>query len=120
VWKPLWNPRTDARGVAKFWNWWSSSGSKGFETAIAAGGDFGDLPAICSSQLDVVHPNLQWELSPGQFAEHALCITSGGVAELRPLAERMIKGAPPAHRVWEYRSARVADPAALDASVRGA
>src|SRR5262249_19831241 len=64
-----------------------------------------------SAQVRSLDPDLAWELAPGRTSKHALCVTGGGVAELRSLAERVVRTAPSADETWEYRPARAADPA---------
>ena len=76
-------------------------------------GDYGDLTSVISAMVHAIHPELAWELAAGSRSEHALIVTAGGTAELRPLAERWMRAAPPASPTWEYHPARQADPSAL-------
>jgi Family of unknown function (DUF695) len=103
---------TDSDPIAAFWHWWSSRA-----VAVAAAIGDGTTPALSeeiSAKVDAMHADLQWELAPGAPSRHALCVTAAGVPELRPLAERWLRQAPPADATWEYQCARAPDPSALD------
>lgn len=73
--------------------------------------------AELSDRIDAIHPDLAWELSPGQSAAHALVVSGEGVAELRAVAERVRRAAPPADETFEYRSSRGRDHASFDATM---
>lgn len=96
--------------LADFWRWWQSEGAEGFAHAIGSGGKFGKLPDRITERVTAIHPDLVWELAPGQVSQHALCVSAGGDWRARPTAERWLKSAPPPDGVWEYISARRADP----------
>lgn len=88
-----------------FWTWWFAHRGD-----IAAGIDGGGIPDDIvdglREQVDAIHPSLAWELSPGTNAEHALVVTSGGNPELRAIAERWRRSAPPPDETWEYHATR--------------
>ena len=96
--------------LAAFWHWWESEGADGFAHAIGSGGKFGKLPDRISARVAEIHPDLVWELASGRSSQHALCVSAGGDWNARPTAERWLKSAPPPDDVWEYISARRADP----------
>lgn len=98
--------------IAAFWDWWRSH-ALSIAQAIESG-TVVEFAGAISSQVDALHPDLQWELTPGGSAKHALVVTSGGTPELRPLAERWVRAAPPADEIWEYHPARMPDRFAMD------
>jgi hypothetical protein len=97
--------------VPAFWAWWNNA-ADGLAADIDAGRTE-DRTEEISNSVQALHPDLQWELTPGISARHALVISGGGVPELRTLAERVITNAPPANGTWEYRPARISDPDVL-------
>jgi len=60
-----------------------------------------------------IHPDLTWHFGPGVAAEHRLTVSAGGVAAVRPAAERWLRAAPAPDKTWEYRASQEADPDAL-------
>ncbi|HEX3791064.1 MAG TPA: hypothetical protein VHW44_24595 [Pseudonocardiaceae bacterium] len=104
-------PDAAMRGIEEFWRWWPHAAE---EFAQAVDGDYGSLPQQLADRVAAIDPDLHWELGQGVDARHALCLSAGGDATLRPLTERWLRAAPPADDVWEYLPARRADPAALD------
>jgi len=94
-----------APAIVDFWAWWP--------TLQAAP----PPPAELSRRIAAVHPDLEWELTPGNTARHALVVTAGGSADLRPVAARWGALAPPADPDWEFHTARQADPSALSAKL---
>jgi hypothetical protein len=90
-----------------FWPWWA-----GARDAVASGIEGGGIPDALVSELSArvaaVHPDLEWELTPGTSSRHTLVVSAAGVAELRPAAYRWLLGAPPPDEVWEYADARSA------------
>lgn len=91
--------------ASSFWEWWNGEGAGLVEAAIDAG-DFGNLPAVITARLNAVHPDLDWELGPGNGAQHSLTVSAGGIAEARPAAERWLRSAPAPSAVWEYCGSR--------------
>jgi hypothetical protein len=90
--------------IAEFWAWWRDEGSELSESAIVAG-DAASLPRHLSPRVAAIHPGLAWDLSAGRGSHHRLSVTAGGVAELRPIAERWRRSAPAPDAIWEYASA---------------
>lgn len=91
--------------TAEFWSWWVAEGASRTASAVRDGA-FGDLPEEMSRRVHAIHPDLQWELSAGDRSQHTLCVTGGGVPELRPLAQRWRRAAPAEDAVWQYEPAR--------------
>jgi len=73
--------------VPAFWQWWVSEG-RPLADQGTQGGDWGNFLDEISARVTLIHPDLEWETAAGRTAQHALIITSGGVSELRSLAER--------------------------------
>ena len=101
--------------IAGFWSWWRSR-AEAVAGAIEAG-TTATLSEEISENVDAIHADLQWELAAGSASRHALCVTAAGVPELRPLAERWLRHAPPADATWEYQCARAPDPSALTSTL---
>jgi Family of unknown function (DUF695) len=51
---------------------------------------------------------MAWELAPGAHAQHALCVSPEGNAEVRQAALRWLASAPPADATWEYHASKQA------------
>jgi Family of unknown function (DUF695) len=110
--------RAQRAAIVALWAWWSSTGASQAAHVIASG-ELGEFAEDMTSRLNAIDPRLQWELAKaGAHSEHALCISAGGVAELRGLAERCVRAAPLRPPTWEYLSARRSDPAAMSYSLR--
>ena len=99
--------------IGAFWGWWNSEGADTIERSIAAG-DYAHVPALISARTSSIDPELEWELGVGESSRYCLTVTAGGLAALRPIAERWKKAAPASGAVWQFASARVpaADPLA--------
>ncbi len=89
---------------AAFWAWWATARDQ-VAQSIADGSVQTHVDAI-TSQVQALHPNMAWELAPGQSAQHSLIVTPEGNAELRAIAARWLEAAPPADAVWEYHASR--------------
>ncbi|MDA0638055.1 DUF695 domain-containing protein, partial [Nonomuraea sp. MCN248] len=83
-----------AERVAGFWQWWQSA-RPALDAAVAAG-ERDKQAELLGPAVAAIHPDLVWELAPGTNAAHALVVTAAGDAELRPLAHRWARAAPPA------------------------
>jgi hypothetical protein len=104
-----------AEAIAEFWRWWA-----GARTQVAQAIASGTSPALASEigdRVEAISAELEWELTPGLNARHALIVTAAGKAELRATTARWLAAAPPADEVWEYHAARVADPAVFDSKL---
>jgi hypothetical protein len=73
-----------------------------------------DLMAELSRRVKSLHPGLQWEVDLGAQAARRLTVTAAGQPELRPLAERWLRAAPPPDTDWEFTAARLRDTDAMD------
>ncbi|WP_327089807.1 DUF695 domain-containing protein [Nonomuraea sp. NBC_01738] len=98
-------------GIAEFWAWWHLARPR-LDSLVAAADSEG-LAEELAPAVAAVHPGLVWEVAPGRNAAHALVVTSAGDAELRSLAHRWAKAAPPSDMLWEFHPSRQANPQAL-------
>lgn len=99
-------------GITAFWMWWESTRPQ-LDSMVAAE-DTERLSETLAPAVAAVHPGLVWEVAPGRNAAHALVVTSAGDPELRSLAHRWAKAAPPADMLWEFHPSRQANPQALE------
>lgn len=99
--------------VSAFWAWWADGGEQRLTAALAAA-EVDRMAGEISRLVAAIHPDLDWELGRGRSAQHLLCVSAAGIAELRPLAERWVRAAPLPSAVWEFHPARQADPDVLD------
>ncbi|MET7333998.1 DUF695 domain-containing protein [Nonomuraea sp. NPDC005650] len=99
-------------GIAEFWAWWQES-RPGLDSLVAKG-DVEGLEERLAPAVAEIHPSLVWEVAPGKEAAHALVVTAAGDPELRSLAHRWAKAAPPSDMLWEYHPSRQANPQAMD------
>jgi len=99
--------------IRAFWNWWRVEGSASIAASIAAN-DYAHVPSLLSARTSSIDPDLEWELGVGTGSKYSLTVTSGGLAALRPLAERWKRAAPASCETWQYSAARerVPNPAA--------
>jgi hypothetical protein len=102
--------------IFEFWSWWNAEGAEALAAAIATG-EYGSLPSVVATKAAAINPNLAWELGKGANSEHRFSLTSGGIAELRPIVERWIRAAPPASATWEFASSLLRSPDDLDGTV---
>ena len=102
------------RPVADFWGWWAATGRAAAEAGIGGAG-FEGFTGEMTTRVEAMHPDLAWELAPGEQAEHALVVTAAGAPALRRLAERWHHHAPAVCALWEYHPARQARPSSLTA-----
>ncbi|MFC4112448.1 DUF695 domain-containing protein [Nonomuraea zeae] len=99
-------------GIAEFWTWWQEA-RPGLDSMVASGEAEG-LEERLAPAVAAIHPGLVWEVAPGRNAAHALVVTAAGDAELRSLAHRWAKAAPPADLLWEFHPSRQANAQALE------
>jgi Family of unknown function (DUF695) len=104
-----------AVAIAEFWAWWPSARPL-VEEAIRTG-SFEEAARQMSAQVAAIHPRLQWELTAGVEAEHALVVTAGGEHRLRAVAERWMRAGPPPDASWEFHSSRQPDHHALGSTL---
>ncbi|SDK12536.1 DUF695 domain-containing protein [Nonomuraea jiangxiensis] len=107
-------------GIAEFWTWWQETRPR-LDSLVAAGlagdqaaGAAEGLEELLAPAVAAIHPGLVWEVTPGRNAAHALVVTAAGDAELRSLAHRWAKAAPPSDLLWEFHPSRQANPQALE------
>ncbi|NUP76278.1 MAG: DUF695 domain-containing protein [Nonomuraea sp.] len=99
-------------GIAEFWAWWQETRPR-LDSLVAAGEAEG-IEECVSPAVSALHPGLVWEVAPGRNAAHALVVTAAGDAELRSLAHRWARAAPPGDLLWEFHPSRRANPQALE------
>src|SRR5690606_29908675 len=105
-----------AAGIREFWSWWDRTRSE--IDALADAEETGRLAELIGPAVAAIHSSLEWEITPGRGgAARALVVTAAGDAELRPIAHRWAKAAPPADARWEFHPSRQADPDALEVTV---
>lgn len=94
--------------IAAFWQWWATDGKHLDPSRMSKS------VKELSRLVDAIHPDLAWHFGAGASAQHRLTVSAGGVAEVRPLAERWLRAAPPPDATWEFRASQQADPSSLD------
>jgi hypothetical protein len=100
-------PVSDPHPIIAFWTWWSDEGRNiDPHTASAAADEL-------TRRVRAIHPDLAWHFGAGEVSQHRLTVSAGGLAGVRPAAERWRRAAPPSDATWEFRSSQQADPGAL-------
>lgn len=99
----------DASGlpITAFWEWWAHEGRTLDPHQPSAATD------ELARRVAAVHPDLVWNFGPGTTAEVRLTVSAGGVAQVRPSAERWLRAAPAADATWEYRASQEPEPGAM-------
>lgn len=105
--------RSTAKAIDQFWAWWQAGGRATAERIVQAIGAPSDE---LTRRVAALSPSLRWDLSPGRDHGLAFTLSSAGDAAARVVAERWRRAAPP-DRGWEFRTAKIAEPAALDGSI---
>ncbi|MGP4104654.1 DUF695 domain-containing protein, partial [Nonomuraea sp. KM90] len=100
--------------IAGFWAWWQETRPQ-LDSMVAAGEPEG-LEERLSPAVAAIDPGLAYEVAPGKEAAHALVVTAAGDAELRSLAHRWAKAAPPADLPAGPRRTSPARPGAAEVS----
>jgi hypothetical protein len=59
----------DSNAVQGFWTWWDAGGHLAADKGIAGSG-FDTFIAKIDPLVKAIHSELQWELAPGNRAEH--------------------------------------------------
>jgi len=93
--------------ITAFWTWWAEEGHGIDPSQNSRATD------ELTRRVAAIQPDLTWHFGPGEASQHRLTVSAGGVAEVRPSAERWLRAAPPADPKWEFRSSQQADPDAL-------
>ena len=89
----------------EFWKWWPSARER-IATSIVSGTFDNRLANEVTKNVRRVHPEMAWELQPGQQAAHAFCLSSEGDPERRQFALRWLKNAPKPDATWEYHASK--------------
>ena len=90
--------------VSSFWQWWAAEGHQIDPTKPSKATD------ALNERLGAIHPDLTWQFGAGEGSHHCLTVSSGGVAQVRPLAERWLRAAPRPDETWEFGPASSATP----------
>ena len=93
--------------ITAFWTWWVDEGRSIDPHQTSGATD--ELTRLVTA----ISPDLTWHFGRGATSQHRLTVSAGGVAEVRPAAERWLRAAPSADATWEFRSSQQADPDAL-------
>jgi Family of unknown function (DUF695) len=93
--------------IAAFWGWWRAQGRD-----LASGSTTGEasteqLAAALGPAVEAMHPDLEWETGRGTDSLHVLTVTAASIPELRALARRWRRSAPPADTLWEFSDVRL-------------
>jgi hypothetical protein len=106
---------SEAEAIAAFWAWWG--GVRGDVARAIGDGSVERFTKIFCDQVEAIHKDLQWELTPGATAEHCLVVSPGGNPELRAAAARWLAQAPAADGTWEYQAVRRADASVFESTL---
>jgi hypothetical protein len=96
-------PANDA--IDAFWQWWQTGRGR-VEAAIASREFAPELIDEIGERISAMHEGFDWELGPGDQAQHAFCVSGKGNPELRVLAEVWKLRGPAPDATWEYQPAR--------------
>ncbi|MCG5214402.1 DUF695 domain-containing protein [Streptosporangium sp. KLBMP 9127] len=99
-----------AAGIEEFWAWWKEARPE--LDALGEAGEAADPAGRIRPAVESINPALVCEVGPGRTARRALVVTAAGDPELRALAHRWARAAPPADAAWEFHPSRQADPRA--------
>ncbi|MET0998740.1 MAG: DUF695 domain-containing protein [Marmoricola sp.] len=94
---------------APFWDWWTAEGRALAEQTVAGEVDPDSFATAMTSRVQALG-ELSWELAAGDVSEHVLVIGTGGNAELRALARRVVLAAPEPDETWAYLDSRPPSP----------
>lgn len=103
---------SDVEAITRFWSWWQTEGAE--QTALAiVDHDPERMVSALSKRIKAIQTGLAWELGPGSDSAHVLVVSAEGDPELRGVARRWRRAAPPADGLWEYSDTRLpsAEPA---------
>ncbi|PKQ25236.1 MAG: hypothetical protein CVT64_11070 [Actinobacteria bacterium HGW-Actinobacteria-4] len=95
------------QAVTAFWAWWASEGRNIDPHQASRAAD------ELTRKVGAINADLTWNFGPGEASEHRLTVSAGGVAAVRPAAERWLRAAPEPDKTWEYRASQEADPDAM-------
>jgi hypothetical protein len=89
-----------------FWDWWAETGRALTSGSVSRGEAAGTIDAL-GSAVAGVHPELSWEIAPGELSAHVLVVTAAGNPDLRASARRWLLAAPPSDETWSYSDHRL-------------
>jgi hypothetical protein len=89
----------------EFWKWWPSARDR-VAKAIVTGTFDNRLANEVNKHVRRVHPEMAWELQPGQRASHAFCLSPEGDPERRQFALRWLGNAPKPDATWEFHASK--------------
>lgn len=92
--------------IEAFWAWWIERGAGRWAAVIDGNQTLGDAVAELSDRVEAIDPRLTWEFSSGTDSRHRLVVTAEGDPEVRALAVRWLRAAPPTDPVWAYLDTR--------------
>jgi len=102
--------------IAAFWSWWAENRPR-LDAMLDAGDETGLAEALAPA-VAAIDERLAWEIEPGRTAGQALVVTSAGAPDLRPLAHRWVRAAPPADERWEFHPSRQPHPNAMELRIQ--
>ena len=102
----------------EFWKWWPSARDR-IATSIVNGTFDNRLANEVNKNVNRVHPEMAWELQPGQQASHAFCLSSEGDPERRQFALRWLANAPKPDATWEFHASKQPGKALMTLMVGG-
>lgn len=90
--------------IENFWVWWDGVAD---HLADAIDDDVDtDIPEALSERVWHIHPDLDWQIVPGDAGVHSLNLVSGGSRTLRLVAEAWVRLSPNRSR-WRFHPARL-------------
>lgn len=102
--------------IAAFWSWWAENRPR-LDAMLDAGDETGLAEALAPA-VAAIDERLVWEIEPGRTAAQALVVTAAGAPDVRPLAHRWVRQAPPADERWEFHPSRQPHPNAMELKVQ--
>lgn len=106
-------PGDPAAAIAGFWEWWAAEGRTAVTTALEDRQP-DRVEESLSRAVAEIDSDLAWEIAPGDLAQHVLVVSPEGNPDLRSLAHRWVRAAPPFDETWEYAAARQPAPSPED------
>jgi hypothetical protein len=96
--------------IQKFWLWFSEHRSE--FARLLDSREASRLAKLINTKLELLYPDLQWEMGPGINKEFQFVISPGGKLDLRPMIRNIIDLAPQLPD-WEFYPSRQACPTRL-------
>lgn len=97
--------------IAEFWGWWAEEGRAAADASVSSG-DVEALVEPLSQRVHAISEELAWELGSGEAlgSRHELTVTAEGNADVRALARRWLRAAPPPDEDWAYADLKQRSP----------